>query len=312
MRFNSRAAALVAIAAAAIGCTTRVPKAFNRVVILIDGSLSYRARQGEAVDRAGRLLESMSQQKVHRWEKDTERIVLIALDAVPGVIWEGSLRELKGMEPAAWATRFRARADYARCTDVTSAFRLAAENLEGDARFVKKYLFAFSDMRHEPPTGGVAVCHAALSGPSAEFPWEAFRDVSASVFWMPPDQLLIWKRATQAQRLEKSFRLFSDSESGAAEILPPPRAQATQTGEERLENQGKIWSAVWLVALLVVGGFVLLVAGSVLAGRLRAARPRPATPWRPLPITVNRRQTGTAIPPRFDRPPLPTRRATRA
>ena len=135
----------------------------NRVVIMIDGSGSYKSRQGEALTRSIKLLDAMAQAKLHRWEPVSDQIIIISLDAVPEVLWRGTLRELKTLDRTAWTARFQARRDYASCTDVGTAFKLATQHLKGDSRSVAKYLFAFTDLIHEPPTTSIRLCRKPLS-----------------------------------------------------------------------------------------------------------------------------------------------------
>ena len=64
----------------------------NHLVVMIDASGSYKARQSEAVDRAIAILEGMSQTKLKRWESTSDKISIISLDASPDTIWQGSLK----------------------------------------------------------------------------------------------------------------------------------------------------------------------------------------------------------------------------
>jgi hypothetical protein len=112
----------------------------------------------EPSNRVGSLLEALAETKVHRWEPAADRITLISLDAIPEALWQGTLRDLKKMDRKARTARFQARADSTKCTDVSAAFRLAVQDLDGDARYVGKYLFAFTDLIHEPPMTSIKKC----------------------------------------------------------------------------------------------------------------------------------------------------------
>jgi hypothetical protein len=259
--------------------TDRRPEPMNRVVVLLDASGSYRARQAEAAERTAILLDAMAQRTVHRWEKGSDRIVLISLDAMPEVIWEGTLHELKSMDRTAWDTRFRARTDYARCTDVDAAFRLAAQHLEGDSRYVHKYLIAFSDLIHEPPTESLSICQKPTkpSGPSEDFSWDAFRDVAVSILWVPPDQKLVWRRAAEAQGLT-TFALYTTAESKAVTLVPPPAPKFTMTEADRKKDAARLWDGLSQVLVWIgTGVLCLLVACIVGVGwfiRRRRRRPQ--------------------------------------
>jgi len=162
-----------------LGCNVHAkatPKAQNKVAIVIDGSGSYKNRQTQAVAQAVALLEQMSQARVRRWEQGDE-IILISLDAMPDVLFRGSLKDLKAIGPDAWVARFKARSDYMKHTDLVAAFGLALRHLEGDPRYVSKYLFAFTDLIHDP-MGGPAPKKGKATPPPAEFPlpgWKGWR-----------------------------------------------------------------------------------------------------------------------------------------
>ncbi len=205
----------------------------NQIVVLIDGSGSYRARQDDALARTVSLLDRIAERTFHRWERGNDKITLVSLDAMPAVLWEGTLKDLKAGDRTAWSARFRARTDYAACTDVAAAFQLAADRLVGDPRYISKYLFVFSDLIDEPPTTSIRRCNRPHATPSEHFPWDSLLDVAVTVFWMPPEQKLVWQRAVSEHGLEKSFALYTTSESGEIETLAPPPARATQTEEDQ-------------------------------------------------------------------------------
>jgi len=279
--------------------------AVNRVVVVVDCSGSFKARRMEAIQATTRLLESMAQTKLHRWETGSSEIILIALDAMPEVIWKGGLKELKKADRNEWTARFNARKDLTGCTDVKGALELAATALEGNPALVNKYLLVFSDLVHEPPTTSVKRCQKALYGPSPDLPWEAFQDVSVSVFWVPADIKLTWDRVVKEQGLQ-AFKLFSVSQSDAEKISPPPKPVRVVCEAERAESRAALvgigtgmlkWAGYLLGGL--VGLAILVSVGARL--RQRFGRPGPPQPRpRPLPLSSIQRPGG----PR----PLPLRR----
>lgn len=252
------------------------PKPTNRVAIVIDSSGSYRERQAEAVDRAVALLEGMAKTELQRWEKGMDQISLISLDALPEVIWQGSLRELKSLDRKAIMARFTVRTDYAACTDVTAAFKLAARFLEGDQRYTHKYLFAFSDLRAEPPADSLRKCRKPQPIPK-DFSWEALKDIQdIKVLWVPPDQKLNWQRAAQEHGLEGTFHLYTSAESGQVSIAAPPKAELNEevkqserrATQERLKGTfGSVLKGAALALGAVIGSLALMLAGVFLYGR---------------------------------------------
>lgn len=286
----------------------------NHVVIMIDASGSYRKRQTDAVERSVALLDTMAQTKLHRWEPATDYVSLISLDAMPDVLWHGTLRDLKKLDRAAWTSRFHARTDYAKCTDVSAAFQLAAQHLTGDARFIRKYLFVFSDLIHEPPTTAITKCQRPKrpSLPSADFPWGALQDVSVAVFWVPPDQKLAWRRVVGEQGLSATFALYTDSESADVTITPPPRPTPPELTEaERATERARYVGYATtlgkglgsLLAVIVLGPVVAVAIRRLWLRRTRLAPAAPAGSRRPGP--GGPRQPGAPWPPPGPRPLRP-------
>lgn len=268
-------AAMVFLALSADLSAETDPEPANQVAIVIDGSGSYKSRQEEAVIRAVGMLTKMSETRLQRWETGTDRIFIIALDALPEIIWEGSLKELKTIPADEWTERFKARKDLSLCTDVTAAFSLAASRLDGDPRFVSKYLFVFSDLIDEPPTTSVRQCERPMPAPTEAFPWESLTDVSVAVFWVPPNQKLIWRRAIEKKGLQENFALYSASESGAVKIAPPPRPTVETTEEDQKEIRAEVSGAIsnlfkW--ALVAVGAMIALIFLLLAAGLLLRRR----------------------------------------
>jgi hypothetical protein len=272
----------------------------NRVVVVVDCSGSFKARRMEAIQATTNLLKSMGETKLHRWETGNSEVALIALDAMPEVIWKGDLKKLQKTDRKEWTDRFNARKDLTGCTDVKGALELAAAELQGDPSLVSKYLFVFSDLVHEPPTTSVSRCEKALYGPSPDLPWGAFEDVSVSVFWVPANIKLTWDRAVKEQGLQ-AFKLFSTSQSDAEKISPPPKPVRVVTEEERGESRAaliNLGTGVITWAGYLLAGFValtiLMAAGAKFRRRFATARPARPRP-RPLPLSSTPRP-GTPRP----------------
>lgn len=226
------------------------PKPVNKVVIIIDGSGSYKNRQTQAITRAVALLEEMSQAKVRRWEQSDE-ITVISLDAMPDVIFQGSLTDLKKETPAAWVERFKARSDYLRHTDITGAFNLALRRLEGDSRYVTKYIIAFTDLIHDP-IRGPAPKKGKPVPPPEDFPFAELEDVAVAVLWCPYKQRESWEPFLQEHGLEDSFHIYTNSESGAIKLSPPPKARVKrEAGELESQRQWLLAKVTWLAQAMV-------------------------------------------------------------
>lgn len=243
------------------GVAAQAPEPRNVVVVALDASGSYRTRFDEALSRVVTTLDAMGSRRLHRWDLVSDSVVVITVDAMPGVIFAGDLRGLHALRgDSSWKTRMRSRADYAACTDVTAAFSLAAEHLHGDPRYVHKYLWIFSDLVDEPPTTSIRRCAPAgsPSAPPAALPWNALRDVSTAVYWMPAEQVLAWRRGVAAHGLATHFLLYSESESASAPAPTPPVAEAVLSSADSaaLRHQasttlGKLLGGAVLVILCI-------------------------------------------------------------
>lgn len=250
-------------------------KPFNRIVVLLDASGSFQRRQDEALVKTATLLAGLAAHKAKRWEQADE-IRIVSLDAIPETIWEGTPAQLAKMEKADWAERFRARQDYAGCTDVMAGLELAASLFEGEPVPTEKYLFVFSDLIHEPPIGVPTKCQAPKmpSVPGKDFAWDRLADIKVAVFWMPPVQKMAWDRAMKAQGLT-GYRLYTTAESGIAHLDIPEPAKRKVTDAERQEGR-KILGGLLDGALVVAGvGLVLLVVaglGVTMVATIRSRR----------------------------------------
>jgi hypothetical protein len=166
-----------------------------------------------------------------------------------------------GKDPQAdWAARFKARTDYASCTDVSAAFRLAASRLNGDSRYVDKYLIGFTDVIDEPPVASIKNCRPARhpSLPPEDFPWEALRNVSISIFWVPPEQKLAWQRVVTSHNLSNSFALYTSSESSQVKLASINRAEREPDAGETAANREKI-----LTLAKTIGVIIAILAGAL-------------------------------------------------
>jgi hypothetical protein len=289
VRRAAAAVVLIAVLVATGACAGAVQPARRdtslRVAIIIDRSGTYRLKLQAAIAKTIALLERLAATKVHRWEQGNDRISIIALDAMPDVIWQGSLADLKQIDRRTWTTRLAAREDYAGCTDLGAAFQLAVREVQSDASNVARYVFAFTDFIHEPPVQSLRACAAAASPslPPATFPWDALAQTSVTAFWVPPNQVLAWRRVIEERELAATFVLHSASESDTVTIPAPPRPKVTIDETERAANRDRLagfgQAAVRGMGYVAVGFGLLLTAVFGLGLWLRFRRgghPRPA------------------------------------
>lgn len=107
------AAVVAAIAASTLMApgmaSAAAPQPVNKIVVMVDASGSYRARQAEAVARAVDLLARVAETKLRRWDAGADQIAVVSLDALPEVLWQGTLRDLKAVGAEQWKARFQGR-----------------------------------------------------------------------------------------------------------------------------------------------------------------------------------------------------------
>ena len=234
---------------------------FNRIVVLVDATDSFKQRRLEAVERTQQLVQQLTARKAKRWEA-VDQIVIISLDAIPEVLWEGDARTLAQTKRGDWVSRFKARSDYARCTDVDAALNLALTALERAPQPAGKYLIGFSDLIHEPPLQTPSKCKPPKlpSVPGKDFAWDRLADVSVAMFWLPPSQKLAWDRTMKENGLT-TFKLYTSSESSAVEIdVPkPPVRELSEKEQERV--LGTLSGGVDVVVKILVVLFILGVVG---------------------------------------------------
>ena len=246
---------------------------FNRIVFMLDSSGSFQARRLEAVNKASSLVDEIAARKTKRYETKDE-VIVISLDAIPEVIWRGTSDQLKNETPKYWKQRFDARRDYQACTDVENGLILAAQILHQEPQPSNLFLFAFTDLIHEPATAKSATkCKPAVlpSVPSRNFDWNAFKDVEAHVLWLPINQKMAWFEATKMAGLN-NFHLYSESDSASIKLIAPDQARRVMNEEERTHGKEKVTSllsGVGKVALYgVLGIGVLMVGGGLLTSRM--------------------------------------------
>lgn len=233
---------------------------FNRIVVLVDASGSFKQRRLEAVERTQQLVQQLTARKAKRWEA-VDQIVIISLDAIPEILWEGDVRALAQIKRGDWALRFNARSDYARCTDVDAALNLALTALERAPQPAGKYLIGFSDLIHEPPLQSPSKCKPPTlpSVPGKDFAWDRLADVSVAMFWLPPSQKLAWDRSMKENGLT-TFKLYTSSESSAVEIDVPktPVRELSEKEQERVLGtlSGAVEVGIKSLVVLVILGAV--------------------------------------------------------
>lgn len=290
----------------------------NQIAIVVDTSGSYRSRFDQALARAAELLDGIAGADQKRWQKSRDQIVLVALDALPEVIWEGDLAALKAADRKQWSKLLRARKAYRRCTDVVAALNIALARLDGDPLLTSRYLFVFSDLVHEPPRNNLRRCiKPARKNPvPSDLDLKALSGMTAAAFWVPADQKFAYHRAAQEAGVAGTFGIYTPDESDAVVIKPPPPPKVApevkkaerQVAKAQVVDFGETlgWLSRW--ALMLGAGLVIVIMIAVfLRRRQLRRRPRRGGPRRRRPgaRSPNPRPQGSP-----QRAPRQTRRAS--
>jgi hypothetical protein len=270
--------ALVAATMAVSAPSVAESAPFNRVVIVVDASGSYKARQPDAIAKAGELLAGLSERKQKRWDRPDE-VLIVSLDAAPEVIWKGTPAELAAANRADWIARFRGRSDFAKCTDVAAALNLAADELHKAPAATAQYLYVFSDLVDERPLDGPSACAAPRQTPGDDVAWDRLEAIRIAAFWLPASQKMAWDEAMKSHGLT-SYRLLSTSESGVNRIEIPEPAKREVTSAERQQGRDTLVGVAQLAGTIAVAGLGLVLLAA-LASSAIARRRRPTSPRAP-------------------------------
>lgn len=216
------------------------PKPFNRVVVIIDSSGTFRNHQYEALQKMQGLMEKIAEKKERRYQEPDE-IYLISLDSRPEVIWYGKKRQLEQLSKKKLSEILGARRAYSNCTDITKAFNLASQKLNREPFPAAKWLFVFSDLIDEPPVSeNDCKAPSRPSFPPESIRWDTLIDgnTSIGVFWAPDDQIQAWE--TSLSDLGANIRFYNAAEAENAELPVPAKARFKMTEEERVAKIDKI------------------------------------------------------------------------
>lgn len=263
----------IGIALIAVSLTTQAfaekQKPFNRVVVIIDSSGTFANHQFKAIQKVNKLLAQMASKKEKRYEAQ-DQVYIISLDAKPQIIWAGIRDQLLQLTQNELSELFKERRKYSYCTDIATAFNLAAYKLNRDPIPAAKWLFVFSDLIDEPAISGTKCKKPEYpSPPSEKIRWDRLIDTSIVVFWAQDGQIIEWEEALLDKKLSITF--FDEAESLNTKILPPPKARKKMTDEERKEAKKRLierglfllkWGkflAVGSISLIIFTVFVVLV-----------------------------------------------------
>lgn len=222
-------------------------KPFNRVVVIIDSSGTFKDHQYEAIEKVRKLFEDMAERKERRFEAP-DQIYIISLDAKPEVIWAGRREHIVQLTKKKLSELFKDRRRYVYCTEIAAAFNLAAHRLNRQPIPTAKWLFVFSDLIDEPVISG-RICKVPEkpSLPSEKIKWNMLSDTSISVFWAPDLQIMAWEDAVADKGL--SIRFYNEAEA-----------------RERISEWKELGKDVGSKALRVLVIFVIVVIFLVFLG----------------------------------------------
>lgn len=285
----------VALAAmlAMVGCggeRRHKVKPFNRVVVLLDASLTMMKPDpslGGKVpfNESLRMLQDYfikaAEQKGRRWEV-LDEYHIVAVDAHSQEVWHGDRKALAALTPEELSRIFATRKQFSGCTNIGAAFEEATGLFDKEPQPSGKFLLSFSDLLNEPPTGGYSKC-AAPSGLPPETDWGRLSDVSMSFYWVSsnfryqPDQH--WQEALRKAGFnDVPFSNAAQTVSRGITLNPPPRARRSVSEDEMAESRERIESAKsWALWVVVLGAAAVgLFFGCAFIFSKRTQRRRPA------------------------------------
>jgi len=253
-------------------------KPFNRVVVIIDSSGTFANHQFKAIQKVNKLLTQMASKREKRYEAQ-DQVYIITLDARPQIIWAGIRDQLLQLTQNELSELFKDRRKYSYCTDIATAFNLAAYKLNRDPIPAAKWLFVFSDLIDEPAISGTKCKNPEYpSPPSGKIRWDRLTNASIVVFWAQDSQIIEWEEALLDKQLSITF--FDEAESLNMKLLPPPKARKKMTDQERKEAKKRLsegglfllkWAkflAVGSISLIILTVFVVMVVNYISRRRL--------------------------------------------
>lgn len=243
-------------------------KPFNRIVVIIDSSGSFKEQQYEAIEKTRKLLEEIAKRRERRYEASDE-IYIISLDARPEVIWAGKRTQLEQLTKEKLDELSKKRKKYNQKTYISYAFNLAGYKLNREPIPTDKWLFIFSDLINDPP--GSDHKPKIPSPPPEDIMWDKLTDVKMAAFWVPDQQIMAWENSLADKKI--SIKFYDEAESLNIKLSPPTKARKEMTEEERKKARERIvrWirqcKSIGIKLLLGITIFVGFVISLAFAGR---------------------------------------------
>jgi hypothetical protein len=246
---------------------------FNRIVIILDASGTFRKRVGEALPKIQGLVAGIEGERTTRYDAQDE-ILIISLNGHPSVIWAGYKDQLDQLTEQQLQDAFGVTPK-PDCTDVGYALNLAGFKLNAAPPPTAKYLFAFTDLLNEPVTKDGKSC-LPLSRPSLpprSVEWDSLADASMTFFWVSDVEIRGWEQVLAPKHL--NLKMLDEAASRNANIESVPKAKRKISAQEQQQAQEgfrRLGVVVAIVAGAVIGLVVLMgVALSLIARRRRRA-----------------------------------------
>lgn len=237
---------------------------FNRIVIILDASGTFRPMVHRVLPRVQQLVQAVHSQHT-RWQAD-DQIYIIALTGTPFVAWYGTQRQLNQLSPEALKKAF-GMVSFPDCTDVAAAFNLAAEKFGRTPKAADEYLFSFSDLIDEPVRGNGCAPARRPSPPPAGIRWGGLSDASIVAYDVDDREIQAWKDKLANRHL--SLEMYDPAESQNTKIPKISPAMGRLSAEEMQQGRQRLWKVahtlgkflgLTLLCVLAVGLGLPLVA----------------------------------------------------
>lgn len=249
---------------------------YNHVVVLLDASRSFwgPSREKGTANRvpgeeALRLLQEYSGVAAAaptRRGEGMDHYTIIAVDAHPDVIWDGSRLQLAQLTPERLREMLAMRDEFALATDIGAAFEEAARAFRHQEAATNRILISFCDLINEKPTTSFRAATPPSGNPPSDIDWENFRDVTMGYYFASTDFRYQPDRKWRDALEKNGFMMkpgtilsFSQVLTSGIKIEPPARANA----KVDTEKAGRIRENLTFYA--VSGGKVLLTVLALFA-----------------------------------------------
>jgi len=167
---------------------------YNRVILLVDTTASFKEYRQEALELAQRLVDQLGRQRRRHWETP-DSIKVIAIDARPAAVWQGTPKDLRSQLTTTVGSMslvtLLGQRGYGQWTDLIAALNLAIDELNREPVAAGNWLFVLSDLEHSTLGTG-----ELTTPPVDRIRWDALpKGTVFGAFYVPEGRHIAWENA---------------------------------------------------------------------------------------------------------------------